>query len=108
MTSLQKIIIAFLVSLILLFIGITLSVITTKDSNKSSQWEKFSTFFKTTKPNTSAYNVSAAGWNVRVIEWIPEDNKDYRCMFVAGTEKAAGGCYPAGNNVKYTKTKLDF
>ena len=108
MTKLQKTIIFILIVLIILFSSIALYIVTGKDNNKSSQWEKFSTFFKTTKPNTSAYNVSAAGWNVRVIEWIPEDNKDYRCMFVAGTEKAAGGCYPAGNNVKYTKTKLDF
>jgi len=61
----------------------------------SSKWEKFSTFFKETKANTSAYNVEAAGWNVRVIEWIPNDNPNYRCMFIAGTEKAGSSCYPA-------------
>ena len=108
MTKLQKTIAAFFLSMLAVSMLILMFGFFQKDSNKSSQWEKFSTFFKTTKPNTSAYNVDAAGWDVRVVEWIPEDNKDYRCMFVAGTEKAAGGCYPASNNVEYIKTKLDF
>ena len=101
--SIRKIPLWFLISMfVILILSFSLFVfmVNGKDSNKSSQWEKFSTLFKTTKQNTSSYNVEAAGWNVRVIEWIPEDNKKYRCMFVAGTEKAGVGCYLANKDIK--------
>lgn len=66
---------------------------TTDEASKNSSWEKFSTLFQVTKSNTSAYTVEAAGWNVRVIEWVPATNLNIRCMFVAGTEKAGTACY---------------
>jgi len=96
MSTSKKALIAFILSLI---IGAALGLMFNNNSNKGSTYEKWTTLFKTTKNNTSTYNVEAAGWNVRVIEWTPEDNKDYRCMFVAGTEKAGVGCYPANKAI---------
>ena len=96
MSTSKKALIAFILSLI---IGAALALILNNNSNKGSTYEKWTTLFKTTKNNTSTYNVEAAGWNVRVIEWTPEDNKDYRCMFVAGTEKAGVGCYSANKAI---------
>lgn len=83
---------------LLLLLAAGFAIVTTmtgEKATKNSNWEKFSTFFKETRNNTSAYNVEAAGWNVRAIEWTPEENENYRCMFVAGTEKAGVACYPA-------------
>ena len=91
---------ALIGSVSILFVVLMISYIAfNNNSNKGSTYEKWTTLFKTTKNNTSTYNVEAAGWNVRVIEWTPEDNKDYRCMFVAGTEKAGVGCYPANKAI---------
>ncbi len=64
-----------------------------EDEGDRSGWEKFSTFFAETRSNTGAYNVEAAGWNVRVVEWVPKDNSNIRCVFAAGTEKAGAACY---------------
>lgn len=63
-------------------------------NSKGGVWEKASTFFTTTRNNTSAYNVEAAGWNLRAVEWTPADNKNIRCVFVSGTNKGGTACYP--------------
>lgn len=63
-------------------------------NTRGSNWEQVTTIFFDTKGNTATYNVEAAGWDVRVIEWTPESNPNYRCMFVAGTGKAGSACYP--------------
>jgi len=42
------------------------------------------------------YKVSVHGFDVRVYEWVPKDNPDMRCVFVAGNENSSGvACYPA-------------
>lgn len=63
-------------------------------NTKGSTWEQVTTIMYDTKPNSATYNVDAAGWDVRVIEWTPESNPNIRCMFVAGTAKAGSACYP--------------
>lgn len=41
------------------------------------------------------YKVSTYGYDVRVYEWTPKDNKNQRCVFVAGSENSSGvACYP--------------
>jgi len=62
-------------------------------SGERSVWEKASTFFTETAPNTAAYNVEAAGWNLRAVEWTPAENKNIRCVFVSGTQKGGAACY---------------
>ena len=48
-----------------------------------------------TKPTTSKYKVDAYGFDVRVHEWTPEDNKDYTCILVTGNSNSSGvACYP--------------
>lgn len=94
----EKLILAISITIIIILLASGVAIVkmvSDNTSNKSSNWEKFSTFFKETRNNTSAYNVEAAGWNVRVVEWVPTDNPNIRCMFAAGTEKAGTGCYPA-------------
>ncbi len=103
MTSSKKALILF----ILAFSICGLLLILAHPINKYSKWGKLSTFFKTTKPNKSSYNVEAAGWNIMVVEWIPADNSNYKCMFVSGTEKAGVGCYKVEYTNKQNKLKLD-
>ncbi len=60
-------------------------------------WEKLSTMDLPTKKPTSAYLVEASGWNVRVYEFTPEGNKNYVCVFIAGSKKAGASCFPKSN-----------
>ena len=42
----------------------------------------------------SKYKLSTYGYDVRVYEWTPKDNKNVRCVFVAGNENSSGtACY---------------
>lgn len=44
---------------------------------------------------TAEYNLDTFGNDVRVYEWTPADNKDIRCVFVAGSDNSTGvACYP--------------
>ncbi len=44
--------------------------------------------------STTKYKLNVSGWDVRVYEWIPEDNEDVRCVFLAGSENSTGvACY---------------
>jgi len=57
------------------------------DSAATSGWE--------TKEDVRKYKVSTYGYDVRVYEWTPLDNKNVRCVFVAGSENSSGtACYP--------------
>lgn len=67
-------------------------------SAMAGMWEKVSTFTdKEVKPSAQ-YTVDTAGWNVRVYEWVPADNKNWRCMFAGGEKKGGVACYPAATN----------
>lgn len=49
-----------------------------------------------TKNTTSEYKIDVYGYDVRVYEWKPTDNPNYRCVFVAGSSNSSGtACYPA-------------
>lgn len=63
-------------------------------SAQAGMWEKLSTMGQATKKNTAAYTVEAAGWNIRVVEWIPQHNPNIRCMFGGGSAKGGIACYP--------------
>lgn len=57
------------------------------DSAVTSDWP--------TKEAQVRYKVGVYGYDVRVYEWTPVDNKDVRCVFVAGNENSSGvACYP--------------
>jgi len=57
------------------------------DSAATSGWP--------TIENVTKYKVSTYGYDVRVYEWTPKDNKNVRCVFVAGNENSSGAsCYP--------------
>lgn len=57
------------------------------DSAATSGWP--------TKEDVRKYKVSTYGYDVRVYEWTPLDNKNVRCVFVAGNENSSGAsCYP--------------
>lgn len=57
------------------------------DSAATSGWP--------TIENVKRYKVSTYGYDVRVYEWTPSDNKNVRCVFVAGSENSSGvACYP--------------
>jgi len=58
---------------------------------RSAKWE--------TK-KTTHYKLDVVNYDVRVYEWVPEDNKDVRCVFIAGKWNSSGvSCY----NVKKIK-----
>lgn len=57
-------------------------------------WEKLSTMDQPIVKPTAQYLVEAAGWNVRVVEWVPAYNPNVRCMFVGGSKKGGATCYP--------------
>lgn len=60
------------------------------DSAATSGWP--------TIENVTKYKVSTYGYDVRVYEWTPKDNKNVRCVFVAGNENSSGvACYPVKN-----------
>ena len=43
---------------------------------------------------TVKYKMDTYGYNVRIYEWAPKDNKDVRCVFVAGNTNSTGvACY---------------
>lgn len=63
------------------------------DSAATSGWP--------TIENVKKYKVSTYGYDVRVYEWTPKDNKNVRCVFVAGNENSSGvACYPVEPNKK--------
>lgn len=48
------------------------------------------------KEVTAKYKLETYGYNVRVYEWVPQDNKNMRCVFVAGETNSTGvACYKA-------------
>ena len=57
-------------------------------------WEQLSTMDQPVKQPTAEYAVEAAGWNLRVYEWVPQDNTNVRCVFAAGSKKGGVSCYP--------------
>ena len=56
------------------------------DSIATSGWED--------KKASAKYNLEAYGFDARAIEWIPKDNKDWRCVFVAANKNGGVACYP--------------
>ena len=74
-----------------LILAATLFLVSTSAS--AGLWEKVTTLGQETKQNTAAYTVEAAGWNIRVVEWIPAGNPDVRCMFGGGSKKGGIACY---------------
>ena len=42
---------------------------------------------------TANYEISTYGWDSRVYEWIPNDNANVRCVFVAANKSSGVGCY---------------
>lgn len=47
-----------------------------------------------TKSVTAKYKLDTYGYDVRVYEWTPKDNKNVTCVFVAGNENSSGvACY---------------
>jgi len=77
----------------LLLIGAVLALIPLTAS--AGMWTKLSTIGDEVIKPTYEYNVETAGWNVRIVEWIPKDNPDMRCMFGGGSKKGGIACYPA-------------
>jgi len=67
-------------------------------------WDKVSTFNQEEVKPTATYLVETSGWNVRIVEWIPKDNPNYRCVFGGGDKKGGIACYPANLTLK-SKTK---
>lgn len=71
-------------------IMITLLLVSTASAGflsavRSSGWE--------TK-ETKKYKINVMNYDCRVYEWIPADNPNVRCVFVAGNENATGvSCY---------------
>lgn len=56
------------------------------DSAMTSGWED--------KNPSAKYKLDVYGFDVRVYEWIPKDNPNVRCVFVAGNENSSGvACY---------------
>lgn len=54
-----------------------------------------------TKEAEVRYKVGVYGYDVRVYEWTPVDNKNVRCVFVAGSENSSGvACYPVEKEKK--------
>jgi len=70
--------------------------LTLATSANAGLWEKASTFLDRVVNPTANYNVEASGWNIRVVEWIPEGNKNIRCVFAGGSKKGGVACYPIG------------
>jgi len=87
--NIKNIIKSTLVFLTLLFGGILIT-----KSAQAGLWENLSTSDWQVKQPTSTYKVEAAGWNLRVYEWTPQDNKNVRCVFAAGSKKGGVSCYP--------------
>jgi hypothetical protein len=43
---------------------------------------------------TTMYRIETMGNDVRLYEWTPQDNKNIRCIFAAGSENSTGvACY---------------
>lgn len=48
---------------------------------------------------TTRYKLDAYGFDVRVYEWTPEDNKNVRCILAAGNNNSTGvACYEVSND----------
>ena len=48
-----------------------------------------------TKKPSAKYKVETYGYDIRVYEWTPKDNKNITCVFVAGNKNSSGvACYP--------------
>lgn len=57
------------------------------DSIATSGWDE--------KRAKSKYKLDVYGYDVRVYEWTPKDNKNVRCVLIAGNENSSGvACYP--------------
>lgn len=58
-------------------------------------WDSAVTSTWPTVEDVRKYKLSTHGYDVRVYEWAPADNKNVRCVFVAGNENSTGvACYP--------------
>lgn len=56
------------------------------DSVATSGWDD--------KETTAKYKLKTYGFDVRVYEWVPKDNSNVRCVFVAGNTNSTGvACY---------------
>ena len=62
-------------------------------SVQAGLWEKITTMGAESKKPSAEYLIETAGWNIRVYEWIPQDNPNVRCMFAAGSQKGGVACY---------------
>lgn len=60
----------------------------------AGMWENISSLADEDVELKAKYNVPAKGWNLRVYEWTPAANPDYRCLFAAGEQKGGPACYP--------------
>ena len=63
-------------------------------SASAGMWTKLSTMGDEVIKPTNTYNVEAAGWNLRVVEWVPKNNPNMRCVFAGGSKKGGIACYP--------------
>ncbi len=63
-------------------------------------WEKMTTLGQPTIKPESEYLVEASGWNLRVYEWTPPENRNIRCFFAAGEQKGGAACYPVGEKAQ--------
>ena len=86
-------------------ITITFLVLAFAITGHAGMWEKYTTLGKKKiKPNAQ-YKLATSGWSVRVYEWTPAYNPNWRCLFVGGTQKGGGGCYPVQQKLKIKYSK---
>jgi|AntRauTorcE11897_2_1112592.scaffolds.fasta_scaffold28584_2 opacity protein-like surface antigen len=86
-----------------LFAGAVLSIALVSPVS-AGLWDTAVTSGWPTIENVTKYKVSTHGYDVRVYEWTPKDNKNVRCVFVAGSENSSGvACYPVEDKVKTRK-----
>lgn len=86
MNKFMTFLIAFVVTLVVGFILI--------EPANAGLWDSMATSNMPTQDSEHRYKVETYGYNVRVYEWTPKDNKNVRCVFVAGSENSSGvACY---------------
>jgi len=73
---------------------IFLILVLTSHSVNAGLWEKVTTLGNKEVKVTGQYNVPAPGWDLRVVEWAPKENKNVRCLFAGGSKKGGVACYP--------------
>lgn len=76
---------------VLTAVALTVTMTTTAHAGL---WDSAVTSGWPTKDVTTKYKLDTYGFDVRVYEWTPRDNKNVRCVFVAGSNNSTGvACY---------------